>query len=105
MNTDVTASGRELHGRFLVLGDMTGKTADEIIAVVGNPSSISSMAAGNTLLQWQATGCHMALLFDANGRFVKITHQHAHYAPAPTGCLTVVVLLVFVLATIAAVLK
>jgi hypothetical protein len=38
---DVTAPGRELHGRFLALGDMTGKTADEIIAVVGPPSSLS----------------------------------------------------------------
>jgi hypothetical protein len=63
---------------------MTGKTNDEIMAAVGRPSSISSMAGGKRLLQWQATGCHMALLFDADGRFVEITHQHAQYAPAPT---------------------
>lgn len=38
------------------------------------------MAFGQTLMQWQATGCHMALLFRADGRFVKITHQYAQYA-------------------------
>jgi hypothetical protein len=95
---DVTAPGRELHGRFVSLGEMTGKTANEIIAVVGQPTSISSMSAGRRLLQWQATGCHMALLFDADGRFVEITHQFAQYSPAPSGCMSVLVLLLCVLA-------
>lgn len=88
MYTDVTAPGRELHQRFISLGDMTGKTVDEIIAVVGNPSSYSSMAGGQTLVQWQATGCHMALLFGHDGKVVKITHQYAQYDAAPAGCLT-----------------
>jgi hypothetical protein len=53
---DVAALGRELHARFIRLGGMTGKTAEEIIAFVGfRPSSIGSMAHGMTLLQWQAT--------------------------------------------------
>jgi hypothetical protein len=98
---DVTAPGRELHARFLALGDMTGRTADEIVAVVGRPSSISSMAFGQTLLQWQAIGCHMALLFDADGRFVKITHQYAQYARPPAGCMSIVAILFVILVTIA----
>jgi hypothetical protein len=93
-----------LHARFLALGDMTGKTADEIIAVVGRPSAVSSMAFGQTLLQWQAPGCHMALLFDVNGRFVKISHQYAQYAAAPTGCMTIAILIV-TLAILAAVAR
>jgi hypothetical protein len=60
---------------------MTGRSAEEIIASVGSPNSISAMAGNQRLLQWQATGCHMALLFDGNDRFVKITHQHAQYRP------------------------
>jgi Holliday junction resolvasome RuvABC ATP-dependent DNA helicase subunit len=80
---DVTAPGRALHGRFLALGNMTGKTSEEIIAAVGRPSSISSMAFGQTLMQWQAPGCHMALVFRVDGRFVKITHQYAQYAGVP----------------------
>jgi len=100
---DVTGPGRELHARFLALGDLTGKTWDEIIAVTGPPSSRSSMARGQILLQWQAPGCHMALLFDSTGRFVKITHEYAHYGapPAPAGCLTVAVLLLIALGTVA----
>lgn len=100
---DVTAPGRELHARFLALGDMTGKTADEIIAAAGRPSSISSIAGNQTLLQWQATGCHVAMLFGPDGRFVKITHQYAQYAPAPTGCMSVVAVLLVVLMIIVAV--
>jgi len=38
---DVTAPGRNLHARFVALGNMTGKTAVEIIAGVGPPSSRS----------------------------------------------------------------
>ncbi len=83
MRIDVTAPGRALHGKFLSLGNMTGKTANEIVAVVGRPTSISSMARGMTLMQWQATGCHMALVFRADGQFVKITHQFANYVGTP----------------------
>jgi hypothetical protein len=59
------------------------------------------MAGNQSLLQWQATGCHMALLFDADGRFVKITHQYAQYADAPTGCMSIVFVLLAVLTLIA----
>jgi hypothetical protein len=84
MFADVTAPGRELHERFLSLGDMTGKTANEIVATVGPPTSISSLSEGQELWQWQAIGCHMALLFDAEGRFIGISHQFANYAAAAT---------------------
>ena len=82
MATDVTAPGRALHARFMSLGNMTGKTATEIVTVVGRPTSISSMAHGMSLLQWQATGYHIAILFGAQGQFLKISHQFANYAGA-----------------------
>jgi hypothetical protein len=63
------------------LGDMTGKTIPNIIAVAGNPSSVSDMN-GLKLLQWQEPGCHLALLFDVNGIFIRFTHQHVQYVPA-----------------------
>jgi hypothetical protein len=77
---DITAPGGQLHDRFLGLGDLTGKTADEITAAVGRPSSISSLGYGQTVLQWQATGCHTSLVFDENQQFVEISHQYAEYA-------------------------
>src|SRR5260221_6900713 len=83
---------------FRALGDMTGKTSDEIIAAVGNPSSMSSMAHDQTLLQWQETGCHMALLFGPDGKLLKITHQFAQYQAAPSGgCMGSVVFVLFIL--------
>jgi hypothetical protein len=72
---NVTAPGRQLHQKFVSLGTIAGKTKDEIIAVAGQPTSISSLGNGKTLLQWQATGCHVALRF--NGEICDgITHQH-----------------------------
>ena len=101
MHTDVTAPGRRLHSQFRALGDMTGKTVDEIVAGVGPPSSRSSMAHGQWLLQWQATGYHMALLFDAEGRALRITHESAHFAPPPpSGCLGLVSILIAVVLAI-----
>jgi len=96
-----TASGRVLSLRFVTLGDMRGKTEDEIIAAVGPPSSVSSMTFGQSLLQWQATGYHIALLFDAERRFVKVTHEYAHQAPAPpSGCMIFLALIFVALTTL-----
>jgi hypothetical protein len=79
----------------------TLKTVDEIVAGVGPPTSRSSMANGEWLLQWQATGYHMALLFNAEGRAVKITHESVHFAPPPpSGCLGLVAILILVVLTI-----
>jgi hypothetical protein len=69
------APGQSLQGKFGSLGDMTGKTRTEIIAVVNNPTSISALPDGRTLLQWQATGYHIALRFSGE-IFDGITHQH-----------------------------
>jgi hypothetical protein len=80
-DSSIVSPGRELHARFQSLGDMSGKTLDDVVSVVGPPSSSSSIAFGHTLLQWQATGCHVALLFDRNNQFVSV--RHAEYEPPP----------------------
>lgn len=71
----VTQAGRHLHYKFRMLGALPGKTRAEIVAAVGEPTSISVAAAGRTLLQWQATGCHMALLFEGDV-CLGITHEY-----------------------------
>lgn len=73
----VTGPGLVLHQKFVDLGNLQGKSKDEIIAQVGPPTSISGLPEGKTLLQWQATGCHMALRFDGD-LCEGITHQHLH---------------------------
>lgn len=72
-----TAPGANLGGKFRALGKMTGMTSEQIIAKVGPPTSRSAMAGGKTLLQWQATGYHIAIRFDANQVFDGITHEYA----------------------------
>lgn len=93
------SSGRELSLRLLALGDLRGKSADQLIEILGPPSSISSMAAGRTLVQWQRTSYHVALLFDARGQFVKITHEYAHQAPS--GCMVLLTVIFLILAALA----
>ena len=59
-------------------------TVDEAVSVLGPPRSRSTMAAGGVLLQWMemtrgfasAKGAHVAILFDASGKMVRVTHEH-----------------------------
>lgn len=71
----VTRPGKQLHAKFVGMGTLAGRTKDEIIAEVGPPTSVSGLPDGKTLLQWQATGCHMALRF-AGDICEGITHEH-----------------------------
>jgi hypothetical protein len=74
------SSENELAWRFFGLGNLMGMTATEIIAEVGKPTSRSSKANGQTLLQWQVTGYHMALVFNSEDQAVKVTSKSAHFA-------------------------
>lgn len=60
----VSQPGRDMARKFAKLGTLSGKSKEEIIASVGQPSSFSALAEGKSLLQWQATGYHIALRFD-----------------------------------------
>ena len=70
----VGQEGAELGSKFAGLGNMTGKTRAEIVAVVGEPTAISHLGNGVTLLQWQATGYHIAINFH-NDVFAGIAHE------------------------------
>lgn len=73
----VKAPGSSLNKKFASLGHLPGKTLEEIIAVVGNPFAISAVGDGQVLRQWQATGYHIALLFDENDICLGITSEIA----------------------------
>lgn len=64
-NVFVMFPGAQMRSKFVSLGDMRGKHKNEILQVVGNPNSVSALVDGE-LLQWQATGYHIALLFQNN---------------------------------------
>jgi hypothetical protein len=58
-------------------------TVSDAIRELGSPTARSAAPNNGTLLQWQfimgtvvgGQGKHLALLFDREGRFVKITHE------------------------------
>lgn len=58
--------GRRLNSKFVSLGTLKGKTYSQIVSVVGQESSRSSMVDGIILRQWITTGYHISLIFDEN---------------------------------------
>ena len=65
----VKAPGNSLQNKFLTLtknsnGVIKGKTLKEVKDACGEPSAVSSLGNGKTLYQWQATGYHIALIFN-----------------------------------------
>ena len=75
----VRLPGGILQQKFVKMGNLQGKTYNEIVAVCGLPRSQSSQvsADGKTIQvrQWMATGYHIVLLFDENDVCMGISHQ------------------------------
>ena len=69
-----TANSADPH-RFNELTPGISTTADAI-RTLGNPNSYAAMAQGQTLLQWMsfhgAHGIHLAILFSADGRMIRV---------------------------------
>lgn len=57
------------------IGEVRGRTKSQIIAVVGQPKSVSSIGPDQTLLQWQSHGYHIALHFSGDV-CIGITHEY-----------------------------
>lgn len=68
-----TNSGGSLPRRFQQLGNMRGRTYEEIVAAIGKPSAVSA-GYNYTLVQWQSPGYHIAIKF-VGGVFAGITHE------------------------------
>ncbi len=62
------------------LGDPSGKTERQWIAAMKRgPSAISDLDNGHQLLQWHSgiyVRQHIAVVFDAQHLYVKITHRY-----------------------------
>lgn len=71
----VHRSKNSLKAKFARLGNFAGKTEAEMVASVGPPKSRSAQSTG-FLLQWMESGYHIAVLFDAQGKALKVTHEH-----------------------------
>lgn len=72
----VKSKGKKLQRKFISLGNMTGKTKQEIIAKCGNFKSIQNIQGGSICV-WMETGYIMTLQFDNNDVFVKICNETA----------------------------
>ena len=68
--------------KFAQLGTIAGRSKADIIQAVGQPTSVSNIAGGKTLLQWQhvtqAGAYHIALRFDAADVCEGVTHEHSN---------------------------
>ncbi len=82
----VLAPGRALRKQFIGLGSLKGRTRREIVKAVGEPATETTLPDGRTLLQWRATGYHIALVFEKNGRCFGVTHENGRrIRPTPVG--------------------
>ena len=70
------APGRALRKQFIGLGTLKGMTRKQIVKAVGEPATETTLPDGRTLLQWRATGYHIALVFEKNGRCFGVTHEN-----------------------------
>ena len=58
-------------------GELTGRSLPEIVALIGPPTSRSLLPRGNEFVYWQVGQDSIAILFDQDGKFLRITRQHA----------------------------
>lgn len=73
-------AGQRLQRAFADLGDLTGRTLDEIVSVAGAPVAQSMAGPGRTLVQWQSDGYHIGILFEGD-RFAGIVSEDSGLLP------------------------
>ncbi len=76
----VSAPGALLQNKFANFiadndGVIAGKTLEQVKSACGAPSAFSALGDGQKLYQWQATGYHIALIFDENDICVGISSE------------------------------
>ncbi len=69
------AAAYDLKSAFKKLGDMSGRTKDDVIKKAGKPAAITYLDGGLQQLQWSAGKYHVILLFDKDNRFIKIVSE------------------------------
>jgi hypothetical protein len=71
--TAARVRGQAVASRFGALGDLERRTKADVVRVVGAPVARAELAGGGEVLDWQAWGLHVTLMFDARDRCVGIT--------------------------------
>ncbi|MDG4857754.1 hypothetical protein P8605_06220 [Streptomyces sp. T-3] len=74
------SSGQRLQQGFAELGELTGRTQEEIVAAVGAPVSQSMVGPGQVLIQWQSSSYHVGILFE-DSRFAGIMSEDSGLLP------------------------
>jgi len=62
----VRTPARELQRKFVQLGDLKGMTKEQLLKVVGQPSSITHAPDYHEVYQWILPGYHIAIVFKSN---------------------------------------
>jgi hypothetical protein len=57
------------------LGTLSGKTREEIMSVLGPPSTVNPAGNGRLVLGWAKGDYRIDLLFDANGVFAEVIRK------------------------------
>lgn len=68
------SGSRQLQQRFIEMGELQGKTLDEILIKVGQPNLMTAAQDGK-IYQWKRPKYRIALLFDKNNICKGVTHE------------------------------
>lgn len=66
--------GVQLRQKFIYLGELRGRTLEEITREVGSPSSRTALTGNAELFQWARPGYHIALIF-SDGTCQGVQHE------------------------------
>ena len=78
ISNQVSKPGRELHQKFISLGNFGGKSIDDITKICGQYNSISYL--NNVILcQWLVCGYHISIVFDSNRTAIRKSHESINY--------------------------
>jgi len=75
----ITHDGDHLHAKFKKLGELPGRSFNEITThVCMDPSEVTFLEDGTRIYKWAQTGYEITMLFDHGDRCLKVTHECCH---------------------------
>jgi hypothetical protein len=78
----ITDEGDHLHAKFRKLGDLPGRSFDEItMHVCLDPEEVIYLDDGNRVYRWAKLGYEITILCDHTDRCVKIMHERSKLFP------------------------
>ena len=79
---DISDEGAHLHAQFKKLGELPGRSFNEItVHVCMDPVEVKYLEDGTRVYKWARVGYEIEMLFDHSDRCIKVMHECAKLFP------------------------